>query len=109
MLGVCFSSEMADSGFPYGIGAEYNGAPMEDRELELIDIPAQTYAVFPCKGRMPEAFKRVYHQICTEFFPQSNDHYGNSVELEICPSADVEQSDYAREIWIAVNEKGENG
>ena len=104
LLGVCFSGEMADSGFPYGIGAEYNGAPMEDRELELIDIPAQTYAVFPCRGRMPEAFRRVYHQICTEFFPQSGYRYGNGVELEVYPSADVQNPDYACEIWIAVQE-----
>lgn len=25
LLGVCFSTEMTDSGFPYGIGAEYDG------------------------------------------------------------------------------------
>ncbi len=25
LLGVCFSTEMTDSGFPYGIDAEYDG------------------------------------------------------------------------------------
>lgn len=105
LLGVCFSGEMADSGFPYGIGVEYNGAPLKDAELELIGIPAHTYAVFPCRGRMPEAFIRTYHQICTEFFPQSNYAYGNGVELEVYPSADVEDPDYCCEIWIAVEEK----
>lgn len=106
LLGVCFSGEMADSGFPYGIGAEYNGVPLEDEELELVDIPAHNYAVFPCRGKMPEAFKRTYHQICTEFFPQSNYQYGSGVELEVYPSADVQSEDYACEIWIAVKEKG---
>ena len=105
ILGVCFSAEMADSGFPYGIGAEYNGAPVTDAGLDIVDIPAHTYAVFACRGRMPDAFKSTYNQICTEFFPQSNYEYGNGVELEVYPSADTSADDYSCEIWIAVNEK----
>ena len=105
VLGVCFSGEMADSGFPYGIGAEYNGMPIEGNALEIVDIPAQTYAVFQCKGKMPEAFQETYQKICTEFFPQSNYEYGNGVEIEVYPSDDVQDPDYACEIWIAVNEK----
>ena len=105
ILGVCFSGEMADSGFPYGIGAEYNGAPVTDRGLDVIEIPAFTYAVFQCKGKMPDAFKNTYQKICTEFFPQSNYEYGNGVELEVYPSADTQNPNYTCEIWIAVNEK----
>lgn len=107
VLGICFSSEMADSGFPYGIGAEYNGAPLKTDALEILEIPAYTYAVFSCKGKMPDAFKETYHRICTEFFPQSNYAYGNGIELEVYPSADVANPDYTCEIWIAVNEKKE--
>lgn len=105
ILGVCFSGEMADSGFPYGIGAEYNGVPLKDENLDIIEIPAYTYAVFQCKGKMPDAFKKTYQQIVTEFFPQSNYEYGNGVELEVYPSADTQNPDYTCEIWIAVNEK----
>ncbi|MFR1983401.1 MAG: GyrI-like domain-containing protein [Christensenellaceae bacterium] len=68
ILGICFSEAAADSGFPYGIGAEYNGALLESEDLKLVEIPAHTYAVFSCKGKMPEAFKETYRQICTEFF-----------------------------------------
>lgn len=105
MLGVCFSGEMSDSAFPYGIGVEYNGVPLDDEGLELIDIPAYTYAVFQCKGKMPEAFKTTYQRIVTEFFPQSKYEYGSGVELEVYPSAEVDNPNYACEIWIAVNEK----
>lgn len=105
VLGICFSGEMADSGFPYGIGAEYNGAPLGEEALEIVDIPAYTYAVFQCKGKMPDAFKKTYQQICTEFFPQSNYEYGSGAELEVYPTADVSNPDYTCEIWIAVNEK----
>lgn len=105
LLGVCFSGEMDDSAFPYGIGAPYNGVPVTDAGLDIIDIPAHTYAVFTCRGPMPDAFKRIYQQICTEFFPQSSYEYGNGVELEVYPSADTQSPDYSCEIWIAVKEK----
>lgn len=105
VLGICFSGEMADSGFPYGIGAPYNGEPIAEEGLDVIDIPAYTYAVFTCKGKMPDAFKKTYQQICTEFFPQSNYEYGNGIELEVYPSDDTQNPDYSCEIWIAVKEK----
>ena len=106
ILGVCFSGEMANSGFPYGIGAEYNGAPLTDGGFDIVEIPAHTYAVFQCKGKMPDAFKETYKKICTEFFPQSSTYeYGNGIKLEVYPSADVQNPDYTCEIWIAVKEK----
>ena len=105
VLGVCFSDEMAHSGFPYGIGAEYSGVPMTDKGLDIVEIPTYTYAVFTCRGKMPDAFKETYKRICTEFFPQSNYEYGQGVELEVYPSADTQNPDYTCEIWIAVKEK----
>lgn len=105
ILGVCFSEELTDSQFPYGIGAEYGRAPLRGEALDIINVPAHTYAVFQCKGKMPEAFTDIYRRICSEFFPQSNYEYGNGVELEVYPSADVQNPDYTCEIWIAVKEK----
>ncbi len=117
ILGVCFSGEMADSGFPYGIGAElcddtngiaveFNGDAVSEIDgLSIVEIPAHTYAVFQCKGPMPDAFKNTYQQICTEFFPQSEYEYGNGVELEVYPSDDTSDPNYSCEIWIAVNKK----
>ena len=96
---------MANDGFPYGIGAEYNGKPVEDEGLDIVEIPAYTFAVFQCKGQMPDAFVDTYKKICTEFFPQSNYEYGNGIELEVYPSDDTQNPDYSCEIWIAVNEK----
>lgn len=70
-----------------------------------MNISAHTYAVFECRGKMPEAFRETYQKICTEFFPQSNYAYGNGIELEIYPSADTQDPNYYCEIWIAVVEK----
>lgn len=104
LLGVCFSTEMTDSGFPYGIGAEYDGES-DPQDFEIVEIPAYTYAVFTVRGRMPDAFRETYRKICTEFFPQSGYEYGNGVEIETYPSADVQNPDYTCEIWIAVKPK----
>lgn len=104
LLGVCFSTEMTDSGFPYGIGAEYDGES-DPQDFEIVEIPAYTYAVFTMRGKMPDAFRETYRKICTEFFPQSGYEYGNGVEIEAYPSADVQNPDYSCEIWIAVKPK----
>ncbi len=104
LLGVCFSTEMTDSGFPYGIGAEYDGES-DPQDFEIVEVPAYTYAVFTVRGRMPDAFRETYRKICTEFFPQSGYEYGNGVEIEVYPSADVQNPDYTCEIWIAVKPK----
>lgn len=104
LLGVCFSTEMTDSDFPYGIGAEYDGES-DPQDFEIVEIPAYTYAVFTVRGKMPDAFSETYRKICTEFFPQSGYEYGNGVEIEVYPSADVQNPDYTCEIWIAVKPK----
>ncbi len=106
LLGICFSSELNAKQFPYGIGVEYDGRKI-DSDFEVVTIPANTYAVFTSKGKMPDAFIETYHRIVTEFFPQSSQYeYAENVEFEVY-SADTSNPDYRCEIWIAVNEKAE--
>ncbi len=106
LLGICFSDEADASKFPYGIGVEYDGRPVNDKELEIVEIPAHTYAAFPIKGKMPEAFIETYKKIISEFFPQNDRYeYGHGIELEVYPSDNVDDPDYQCEVWVAVNEK----
>lgn len=105
LLGICFSSELDAKQFPYGIGVEYDGRNVDD-DLEIVTIPASTYAVFTGKGRMPDAFIETYHRVVTEFFPQSAQYeYAESVEFEVYSSSDTQNPNYQCEIWIAVKEK----
>ena len=106
IVGVSLVAETAstDEDFPYGIGAHYNGAKIDEDYLTVEKIPAHTYAVFKCTGTMPEAFQRVYKYICTEFFPAS-EYQPCGVEIEAYPSADVQNPDYTCEVWIAVEKK----
>lgn len=105
LLGICYSESTEGDKFPYGIGVEYDGGPVESG-LEVVDIPAHTYAVFPCRGKLPEAFSETYRKIVTEFFPQNSQYeFCNEIELEVYPSDRLDDPDYAFEIWIAVKEK----
>lgn len=104
IVGISFGAETAETEFPYGIGAHYNGAEVTDKELSIVKVPAHTYAVFKCVGKMPEAFQNVYKYICTEFFPASG-YQPAGVEIEAYPSADTQNPDYTCEIWIAVENK----
>ena len=70
--------------------------------MEVAEIPAENYAVFPVKGSMPDAFIKAYSKICKEFFVQSGYEYANTVELEVYPSENVSDPDYYCEIWVAV-------
>lgn len=107
LLGICFSSELDAKQFPYGIGVEYDGRKVDD-DLEIVTIPANTYAVFTSKGKMPDAFIETYNRIVTEFFPQSAQYeYVENVEFEVYSSNDVSDPNYRCEIWIAVKEKTE--
>ena len=107
LLGICFSSELDAKQFPYGIGVEYDGGKVVDG-LELVTIPANTYAVFTSKGKMPDAFIDTYNRIVTEFFPQSSKYeYAENIEFEVYSSADTQNPNYECEIWIAVKEKAE--
>lgn len=104
LLGICFSLETDGKMFPYGIGAQYNGAPVEG-DLEVIELPDYTYAVFPFKGKMPQAFIETYRQIVSEFFPTNDRYkYAGGVEMEVYPSDKTEDPNYYGEIWIAVKE-----
>lgn len=105
LLGICFSSELDGKQFPYGIGVEYDGRKI-DENLEVVTIPANTYAVFTSKGKMPDTFIETYHRIVTEFFPQSTQYeYAENVEFEVYSSENISDPNYHCEIWIAVKEK----
>jgi len=105
IVGASLGRDAADPQYPYAIGAHYNGLPVTDPGLTVEEIPAHTYVVFPCSGKMPEALQALYVQICSEFFPGSEYQPCGGADFEAYPSADVSNPDYACEIWVAVEKK----
>lgn len=105
IVGASFGKDATDKEFPYAIGAMYNGMPVEEKDFIVEEIPAHTYVVFPCIGKMPEAFQKLYQQIYSEFFPASEYQPCGGTDFEVYPSADVTSANYRCEIWIAVEKK----
>ena len=105
IVGASFGKDAADSNYPYAIGGYYNGEPVAEPDLTVEEIPAHTYAVFRCEGKMPEAFTRLYHQVSSEFFPASEYQPCGGTDFEVYPSPDVDDPGYTCEIWIAVEKK----
>lgn len=105
IVGVSFGKDATEEEFPYAIGAMYNGIPIEEKDFVVEEIPAHTYVVFPCVGKMPEAFQKLYQQIYSEFFPASEYQPCGGTDFEAYPSAEVSSSEYRCEIWVAVEKK----
>ena len=80
-------------------------AELTEAGLTVEDIPAHTYVVFPCTGRMPEALQNLYQKVCSEFFPASEYQPCGGTDFEAYPSADVDDPNYTCEIWVAVEKK----
>lgn len=105
IAGTGFGKDAADSGCPYAIGVFYDGTLPAEKDLMIWEVPAHTYAVFPCIGSMPDAFTRLYQQIYSEFFPASEYRPCGGTDFEVYPSDDVNKPDYSCEIWVAVEKK----
>lgn len=108
ILGISFGKDATDRDFPYAIGGVYNGKPVEEKDFVVEEIQAHTYAIFPCVGKMPEAFQSLYHKIVTEFFPGSEYQPCGGPDFEAYPSDDLTLSDYTCEFWVAVKKKENN-
>lgn len=105
ILGICFTEFLDGSTFPYGIGVACRDDVTGGDGIDVVELPAHTYAVFKVRGPMPEAFRKTYMEMNTDFFTTSDYEYSNGVELEVYPSANVKDPDYQCEIWIAVEPK----
>lgn len=105
IVGASFGKDATEEQFPYAIGAMYNGKTVEEGHFVVEEIPEHTYVIFPCVGKMPEAFQQLYQRIYSEFFPASEYQPSGGTDFEVYPSADVSSPDYRCEIWIAVEKK----
>lgn len=111
IYGINIDEDMAGQEFEYMIADEYkDGAEVPDGFVTRT-IPSFTWAVFPCKGKMPMAMQEVNQKIYSEWLPNCRDYEiaaGYCVELYGDPSnypAGVQDADYYSEIWIPVKKK----
>lgn len=106
IFGVCYGNlpENAKT-FDYSIAAKCDENAAVPKGFKKNTIPARTWAVFECKGAMPNAMQDMWHKIVSEFFPTSSYKPTYEMDIEAYSEGKMSNSDYYSEIWIPVVKK----
>lgn len=80
--------------------------PVPDN-MELCEIPEQTWAIFQCVGLVTSACQNAYRRFYTEWLPVSDYVYNEGPDIEVYPAGDPYSPDYQFELWMAVTKKNE--
>lgn len=105
MFGICLDSKEGGNAveFEYMIADLYN--PCRDLPQGCVtrEIPAGTWAVFPCRGALPNALQEVNTRIWSEWLPNCREYsLAGNFNIEMyTPPAEREEDTYA-EIWIPI-------
>ena len=70
--------------------------------MNLLDVPASTWAVFDCVGALPDSIGETWKRIFAEWFPSSGYENADSPCLEVYFDGDVTSDDYRCELWLPV-------
>lgn len=106
IFGVCYGNltENAKT-FDYSIAATYEKDSDAPDGFRRNTIPARTWAVFECKGAMPNATQDLWHKIVSEFFPTSSYKPTYEMDIEAYSEGNMDDPNYYSEIWIPVVKK----
>lgn len=106
IFGVCYGNlpENAKT-FDYSIAAKCDNNTVVPEGFRKNTIPARTWAVFECKGAMPNAMQDMWHKIISEFFPTSGYQPTYEMDIEAYTDGNMGSPDYCSEIWVPVIKK----
>ncbi|WP_312700762.1 AraC family transcriptional regulator [Sedimentibacter sp.] len=111
MYGINADESMQGNEFEYLIADNYNPAmDIPDGFITKV-IPKFTWAVFSCKGAMPQAMQDVNKKIYSEWLPNCKDYEiaaGYCIEMYEDPAKyeyGVQDENYYSEMWIPVKKR----
>mgnify|MGYP003791200975 CR=1 FL=1 len=70
--------------------------------MEQLEVPASTWAVFTSIGPFPETLQNIWGRIYSEWFPSSNYELSEGPEILWNESNDFDSPNFKSEIWIPV-------
>lgn len=111
MFGINIDPQMGNETFEYLIADIYNPSADIPDGFEVKVIPAFTWAVFPCRGALPDSLQDVNTKIFSEWLPALQDYEfaaGYCVEMYDAPGKypnGTNDGNYYTEIWIPVRKK----
>ncbi len=102
MYGLCWDGD--GKNFEYYIGCNYMPFKPIPDGYTYKTIPAGTWAVFPCKGTLPQALQTVNTQIWSEWLPNLKGYkLAGNYNLEVYPTPpQPDPDDNYCEIWVPV-------
>ena len=109
-FGINIDETMGTDSFEYLIADTYKGQEFPEGFV-LRTIPSFDWAIFPCKGTMPNALQDVNTKIFTEWLPAISEYEfaaGYCVEMYDDPqkyAKGIMDENYYSEIWIPVRRK----
>ncbi|MCB7321245.1 AraC family transcriptional regulator [Lacrimispora sp. 210928-DFI.3.58] len=111
VYGINIDEKMKQNSFEYLIADPYDPAGEVPEGFVVKTIPSFTWAVFPCRGAMPEALQDVNTKIFSEWLPALKEYefaagycveyYDNAAKY----AKGIMDEDYYCEIWIPVKQK----
>ena len=111
MFGINIDEQMGHEKFEYLIADIYNPVTDIPEGFVTKTIPAFTWAVFPCKGAMPNSLQDVNTKIFSEWLPALKEYEfaaGYCIEMYDAPDKypkGTQDENYYAEIWIPVKRK----
>ena len=111
MFGINIDPQMGNETFEYLIADVYHPSADIPDGFAVRMIPAFTWAVFPCRGALPNALQDVNTKIFSEWLPALQDYEfaaGYCVEMYDAPDKypkGTDDENYYTEIWIPVKKK----
>ena len=111
MFGINIDPKMGNETFEYLIADIYHPSVDIPKGFITKTIPAFTWAVFPCKGALPNSMKDIDKKIFSEWLPALKEYElaaGYSIEMYNNPQDypnGIYDENYYTEIWIPVKRK----
>ncbi len=102
-FGVCLDEGRGDGRFEYMIADLYQPWKAIPAQCHIRVIPAATWAVFPCRGPLPDTLQSVNTQIWRDWLPACRNYrmaMGMNIEV-YAPPAEKPEDTYS-EIWVPV-------
>ena len=109
--GINIDESMSGNEFEYLIADNYNAAMDIPEGFVTKVIPKYTWAVFTCKGAMPQSMQDVNKKIFSEWLPNCKDYEiaaGYCIEMYHNPAEypkGLQDENYYSEMWIPVKRK----
>ena len=104
-LGVCAQKKTAGDEFSYGIGCKASDVEGIPEGFEIIHLPEYEWAVFTCRGPVPEAIQAMWERVYKEWLPAADYELIPDYDIENYLPGDPSAKDYISEICIPVKRK----